>query len=75
MLSLFEELISSVSTFYKFKTNLSPLEATITFKSLALSLELSIITLAVTAPATPKILIAPKLINNLISFAFIMLPS
>ncbi|TNK89650.1 hypothetical protein C4M96_05235, partial [Mycoplasmopsis pullorum] len=68
MLSLFEELISSVSTFFKFKTDLSPLEAIITFKSLALSLLLSIITLAVTAPATPKILIAPKLINNLIFF-------
>ncbi|WP_237697020.1 hypothetical protein [Mycoplasmoides gallisepticum] len=70
LLSLFEELIWSVSTFYKFKTNLSPLEAIITFKSLALST----ITLAVTAPATPKILIAPKLINNLIFFVFIVLP-
>ncbi|AFP76337.1 putative hypothetical protein domain protein [Mycoplasmoides gallisepticum CA06_2006.052-5-2P] len=75
LLSLFEELISSVSTFYKFKTNLSPLEAIIRFKSLALSLELSRITLAIILPAIAIVEIATKLISNLISFAFIMLPS
>ncbi|QEX47629.1 hypothetical protein F6J63_03850 [Mycoplasmoides gallisepticum] len=75
MLSLFEKLIWSVSTFYKFKTNLSPLEATITFKSLALSLELSIITLAIILPTIAIAEIATKLISNLISFTFIMLPS